>query len=168
MLQLKGSTPWNLFWYILVYYREDFSDFAEICFWEFGDRVKLWITLNEPWSFSVSGYALGTFAPGRGPTQDDHVTKAVHRHRCNVQDPVICSDGNPGTEPYIVAHHLILAHAVAVDIYKKLFQVVVFIFCKQFFSLLRFCNSLCKYICSETSRGQDRSHKCHRMVWATQ
>ncbi|XP_022888458.1 beta-glucosidase-like isoform X3 [Olea europaea var. sylvestris] len=101
---------------------EDFSDFAEICFWEFGDRVKLWITLNEPWSFSVSGYALGSFAPGRGPTHEDHVTKPVHRHRCNVQDPIICSDGSPGTEPYIVAHHLILAHAVAVDIYKKNFQ----------------------------------------------
>ncbi|CAI9760875.1 unnamed protein product [Fraxinus pennsylvanica] len=37
---------------------EDFSDFAEICFWEFGDRVKLWVTLNEPWSFSVSGYVF--------------------------------------------------------------------------------------------------------------
>ncbi|XP_022888452.1 beta-glucosidase-like [Olea europaea var. sylvestris] len=101
---------------------EDFSDFAEICFWEFGDRVKLWITLNEPWSFAVSGYALGIFAPGRGPTQDENVTIAVHRHRCNVQDTNICGEGNPGTEPYIVAHHLILAHAVAVDIYRKIFQ----------------------------------------------
>ncbi|XP_022889215.1 raucaffricine-O-beta-D-glucosidase-like [Olea europaea var. sylvestris] len=101
---------------------EDFSDFAEICFWEFGDRVKLWITLNEPWSFAVSGYALGIFAPGRGPTQDENVTIAVHRHRCNVQDKNICGEGNPGTEPYIVAHHLILAHAVAVDIYRKIIQ----------------------------------------------
>ncbi|XP_022889214.1 raucaffricine-O-beta-D-glucosidase-like [Olea europaea var. sylvestris] len=103
---------------------EDFADFAEICFWEFGDRVKLWITLNEPWSFSVSGYALGNFAPGRGPTKDDPVTEIVHRHRCNVDGPIVCNDGDPGTEPYIVGHHLILSHAAAVDIYKKNFQKI--------------------------------------------
>ncbi|RYR22977.1 hypothetical protein Ahy_B03g068256 isoform C [Arachis hypogaea] len=32
---------------------KDFEDYSELCFKEFGDRVKHWITLNEPWSYSV-------------------------------------------------------------------------------------------------------------------
>ncbi|KAG8064805.1 hypothetical protein GUJ93_ZPchr0004g39479 [Zizania palustris] len=42
----------------------DYKDYAEICFKEFGDRVKHWITFNEPWTFCSGGYASGTFAPG--------------------------------------------------------------------------------------------------------
>ncbi|MED6126118.1 Beta-glucosidase 12 [Stylosanthes scabra] len=34
---------------------KDFQDYSELCFKEFGDRVKHWITLNEPWSY-VSGF----------------------------------------------------------------------------------------------------------------
>ncbi|GFY92149.1 beta glucosidase 32 [Actinidia rufa] len=44
---------------------DDFRDFANLCFKEFGDRVKHWITLNEPWSYSYGGYDIGVFAPGR-------------------------------------------------------------------------------------------------------
>ncbi|KAI5390722.1 variant 5, Beta-glucosidase 12, partial [Lathyrus oleraceus] len=31
----------------------DFQDYAELCFKEFGDRVNHWITLNEPHSYSM-------------------------------------------------------------------------------------------------------------------
>jgi len=35
-------------------FRDDFKSFVEICFEEFGDRVKHWITLNEPYFYSLS------------------------------------------------------------------------------------------------------------------
>ncbi|KAJ0961713.1 hypothetical protein J5N97_000032 [Dioscorea zingiberensis] len=85
---------------------DDFRDYTEICFKEFGDRVKHWITLNEPWSFSVNGYAKGTFAPGR----------------CSTYEVGHCPVGDSGKEPYIVAHHQLLAHTAAVTNYKLNFQ----------------------------------------------
>ncbi|KAK6162029.1 hypothetical protein DH2020_001870 [Rehmannia glutinosa] len=44
----------------------DFRDFAELCFWEFGDRVQHWITLNEAWTYSCQGYVNRIFPPGNG------------------------------------------------------------------------------------------------------
>ncbi|KAI3940730.1 hypothetical protein MKW98_030049 [Papaver atlanticum] len=75
---------------------EYFAIYAETCFSNFGDRVKHWITLNEPHQLSVNGYDIGLFAPGRSE--------------------------NPSTETYLVAHHLLLAHGAAVSVYKKKFQ----------------------------------------------
>ncbi|KAL2503229.1 Beta-glucosidase 17 [Forsythia ovata] len=101
---------------------KDYCEFAELCFWEFGDRVKHWITLNEPWTFTYQGYVSGTMPPGRGATSAEPV-KTIPHHRCRSGVPFdICPDGNPGTEPYIVAHHLILSHAAAVEIYRQRYQ----------------------------------------------
>jgi beta-glucosidase len=88
-------------------FSNDFRDYAELCFKEFGDRVKHWITLNEPWSYSYGGYASGLLAPDR----------------CSAWQNLNCTGGNSGTEPYLVAHHLLLAHAAAVEVYKKKYQV---------------------------------------------
>ncbi|XP_022635228.1 cyanogenic beta-glucosidase-like [Vigna radiata var. radiata] len=85
---------------------DDFKDYAEVCFKYFGDRVKHWITLNEPWSYSNNGYAVGTFAPGR----------------CSETQDSTCLGGDSGTEPYIVAHNLLLSHAAAVDVYRNQFK----------------------------------------------
>ncbi|VGO19254.1 GH1 family beta-glucosidase [Pontiella sulfatireligans] len=71
-----------------------FSVYARICFENFGDRVKNWITLNEPWCSAVLGHGCGVHAPGRVSN----------------------------TEPYIAAHHLILSHAKAVEIYRSEFS----------------------------------------------
>ncbi|XP_042489603.1 beta-glucosidase 12-like, partial [Macadamia integrifolia] len=84
---------------------DDFGDYAELCYREFGDRVKHWITLNEPWSFSIGGYNLGIHAPGR-------CSKWIGNY----------SSGNSATEPYLVAHHQLLAHAAAVKVYTDKYQ----------------------------------------------
>ncbi len=44
---------------------EHFADYAEIVAEALGDRVKHWITLNEPWCAAYLGYASGIHAPGR-------------------------------------------------------------------------------------------------------
>ncbi|KAM7512305.1 hypothetical protein LguiB_011180 [Lonicera macranthoides] len=82
----------------------DFRDYAELCFKAFGDRVKHWITLNEPLSYSMYGYDFGALAPGR----------------CSKG----CTEGNSGIEPYVVTHHQLLAHAAAVSVYKEKYQVL--------------------------------------------
>ncbi|KAL0374163.1 UNVERIFIED_CONTAM: Furcatin hydrolase [Sesamum radiatum] len=86
---------------------DDFKDFAELCFKEFGDHIKHWATINEPFIFVSSGYdggLTGNSAPGR----------------CS--NRAVCAQGNSATEPYIVAHHLLLAHAAAARLYKEKYQ----------------------------------------------
>ncbi|RVW48658.1 Cyanogenic beta-glucosidase [Vitis vinifera] len=82
---------------------DDFRDYAELCFKEFGDRVKHWITLNEPWSYSNGGYVTGNFAPGR----------------CSEWQKLNCTGGDSGTEPYLASHYQLLAHAAAVQVSQK-------------------------------------------------
>ncbi|KAB1224247.1 Beta-glucosidase 12 [Morella rubra] len=84
----------------------DFRDYTEVCFKEFGDRVKHWITLNEPTGYSRGGYEFGALAPGR----------------CSNWEGLNCTGGNSGTEPYLVTHHQLLAHAAAVKLYKQKYQ----------------------------------------------
>ncbi|KAM7497262.1 hypothetical protein LguiA_021676 [Lonicera macranthoides] len=74
----------------------DYRDYAELCFKRFGDRVRNWVTFNEPWSFSSSGYDSGTFAPGR----------------CSSSINPACTGGNSGTEPYLASHYQLVSHAV--------------------------------------------------------
>ncbi|KAJ0037373.1 hypothetical protein Pint_24096 [Pistacia integerrima] len=79
---------------------DDFRDFSEVCFKEFGDRVKHWITINEPWTFSATSYDLGKNAPGR----------------CSKWVNGACKAGNTASEPYIVGHHLLLSHSASVKL----------------------------------------------------
>ncbi|KAK9068297.1 hypothetical protein SSX86_012408 [Deinandra increscens subsp. villosa] len=87
---------------------DDFVNYVEICFWEFGDRVKHWVTFNEPYRFTYGGYVEGTFAPGRGGKNKDGVLEA----------------GDPETEPYIVAANLLNCHAAAYRKYEEDFKSV--------------------------------------------
>jgi beta-glucosidase len=66
---------------------ERFGEYAHAVGRALGDRVRNWSTINEPWCASMLGYAGGVHAPGR-------------------------------TEPgaaVAAAHHLLLAHGLAVD-----------------------------------------------------
>ena len=40
-----------------------FNDYAKFCFEAFGDRVKWWITINEPWEAALLGHGFGLFPP---------------------------------------------------------------------------------------------------------
>ncbi|XP_050221943.1 beta-glucosidase 24-like [Mercurialis annua] len=83
---------------------DDFRDYTEVCFKAFGDRVKTWITINEPYVISAIGYDLGQAPPVR----------------CS--DRKMCTAGNSSTEPYIVTHNLMLSHAAIVKLYREKFQ----------------------------------------------
>ncbi len=43
---------------------EDFAAYADVVTRALGDRVKNWITINEPWSMASLGYLTGEDAPG--------------------------------------------------------------------------------------------------------
>jgi len=69
-----------------------FQDYAALIFETLGDRVKNWITLNEPWCSSFLGYFMGTHAPG---------------HK-NIN------------EAFIAAHNLLKAHGHAVKVFREI------------------------------------------------
>ncbi|XP_047049422.1 beta-glucosidase 32-like [Lolium rigidum] len=85
---------------------EDYTAYAGVCFESFGDRVKHWVTVNEPNIEPIGGYDTG-FQPPR---------------RCSYPFGTNCKGGNSSTEPYIVAHHLLLAHASAVSLYREKYK----------------------------------------------
>lgn len=70
---------------------EAFREYASAMFNEFGDVVKKWITINEPWCASFLSNYLGIHAPGK-------------------QDLQAAVD---------VAHHLLLAHGKAVQAFRE-------------------------------------------------
>jgi beta-glucosidase len=68
-----------------------FADYAGLVAGELGDRVPMWITVNEPWVASWVGYGIGRHAPG---LQDLPAAAAAH-------------------------HHLLLAHGRAVTVLRE-------------------------------------------------
>ncbi|XP_050289334.1 beta-glucosidase 11-like isoform X31 [Quercus robur] len=85
---------------------KDFTAYANVCFRNFGDRVSYWTTMNEANVFVLGGYDIGFLPPQRcSPPYGDN-----------------CSTGNSSTEPYMAAHHILLAHASATRLYRKRYQ----------------------------------------------
>lgn len=69
-----------------------FADYAECMYTHLGDRVKLWMTLNEPWVSAFAGHFQGVHAPG------------LRDFGTAVQ----------------AAHVLLRAHALAVGVFREL------------------------------------------------
>jgi len=72
---------------------DDFAEYTDIVSRALGDRVKHWITFNEPWVFTWLGYVMGVHAPG---------------FKTNFPAPAL-----------LAAHHTNLAHANAVPILRQ-------------------------------------------------
>ena len=70
---------------------EAFVEYAEAVAGRLGDRVRYWITHNEPWVCAWIGHAWGQHAPGRTSESDAVAT----------------------------AHHLLLSHGWAVDAIRR-------------------------------------------------
>ncbi|WJX13697.1 glycosyl hydrolase 1 [Trifolium repens] len=86
---------------------KDFTNYADVCFREFGDRVKYWTTVNEPNIFAIGSYDQGITPP----------------QRCSPPFCVIESTkGNSTFEPYLVVHHVLLAHSSAVRLYRRKYR----------------------------------------------
>lgn len=100
-----------------MWYRDDFTAYANVCFHEFGNRVAHWTTVLEP-----NIMAQGSFDNGDLPP--NHCSYPFGTSNCTV--------GNSTTEPYLFVHHSLLAHASTVRLYRQNYQVS---------SLLRFFSS---------------------------
>ncbi|VAI34462.1 unnamed protein product [Triticum turgidum subsp. durum] len=85
---------------------DDYTAYANVCFKSFGDRVKHWVTVNEPNIEPIGGYDNGSQPP----------------RRCSYPFGADCAEGNSSTEPYMAAHHLLLAHASAVSLYREKYK----------------------------------------------
>src|SRR5215203_3367725 len=67
-----------------------FAEYAQVMYRALDGKVEMWTTLNEPWVVTDGGYLHGALAPG---------------HRNLFEAP-------------IASHHLLLAHAAAVEAYR--------------------------------------------------
>ncbi|BAT87442.1 Beta-glucosidase 47 [Vigna angularis] len=87
---------------------KDFTYYADVCFKNFGDRVKYWITFNEPNVAFIRGYRIGIWPPGR----------------CSGSFGNCSVGGNSEKEPFIVGHNFLLAHGSIVELYRTKYRKI--------------------------------------------
>ncbi|KAJ9551838.1 hypothetical protein OSB04_015883 [Centaurea solstitialis] len=69
------------------------------------NRVKYWITINEPNIVTLYAYEMGLFPPSRCSEPFGN-----------------CVSGNSDVEPLVVMHNMLLAHGMAAKLYRDKFQ----------------------------------------------
>jgi beta-glucosidase len=78
-----------------------FHVYCDLLFSEYGDKVRHWLSFNEPLTFCLNGYDFGGHAPGR----------------CS--DRSKCPEGDSSTEPYLCSHNVLLSHADVAQLYHE-------------------------------------------------
>ncbi|KAJ9551912.1 hypothetical protein OSB04_015957 [Centaurea solstitialis] len=84
---------------------EDYVHMVELCLTSFGDRVKYWITINEPNIVTLYAYEMGLFPSS-----------------CCSEPFGNCISGNSDLEPLVGMHNMIPAHGMAAKLYRDKFQ----------------------------------------------
>ena len=124
----------------------DFEVYASLVFERLGKRVRHWSTFNEPYTFAVSFFFVFPlfFFPGSRTAKKTRRRKEKLTsfstpskktpppqfcgHDIGIHAPGRCSDrktcesgGDSDVEPWVVSHHVLLAHSRAVAAFRALF-----------------------------------------------
>ena len=98
---------------------EQFAEYAAACFDAYGDRVRWWLTINEPWIIGLLGYLHGLHAPGYRDDVLGEVTVFHHlllAHGRGVQElRASGAEGRVGLAPNLMPHYAASASAEDVD-----------------------------------------------------
>lgn len=76
-----------------------FEDYARMVFYHFGDRVKSWLTFNEPYNMCLAGYGTSLLMVQFAPDLNFH-----------------------GFGEYMCTHNVLRAHAAAYHLYNNTFK----------------------------------------------
>ena len=81
-------------------FRADFEKYARLCFARYGDRVRKWVTFNEPYIISIFAHLNGTLAPGhcaaRGTdTKTDEPSVSTSAETTAAPATATATDGKP-------------------------------------------------------------------------
>jgi hypothetical protein len=80
--------------------------FVDLAMRLYGDKIRHWVTLHDPYKYCSEGYGTGMHAPGR----------------CS--DRARCKHGDSGREPYVCLHNSLLAHTYASVLFNKHYRYV--------------------------------------------